>query len=163
MVLAVLTSVSDVFADAAAPSTVLAIHWGAEDFPATPLVNEAIRQGLTSDARVPIRYFAEYLESDVFDPVQASEALAGYIRRKYRGSADRRGHGDRRPVPAIRSLDHRTELFPDAAIVYSGVAVPESSGGSADGFTGILRSAAYVGNTGTRAETAPVHGAGVRD
>ena len=36
-------------------------------------------------------------------PGSASEALAGYIRRKYQGAADRRGDGDRRPGPAIRT------------------------------------------------------------
>ena len=141
--LAVLASVPDAFADAAAPHTVLAIHWRAEDFPATPIVSEAIRQGLTSDPEMPIRYFTEYLESDLFDPARASDALADYIHRKYEGIridvvmaiAD----------PSLRFvLDHRAELFPDAAIVYDGLALPESSGGRTSGFTGILRSDAYV-------------------
>ena len=122
---------------------VLAIHWGPADYPATPVVNAAIRQALTSDANVPIDYFTEYLESDVLDVRSASEALAEYIRRKYR---------ERRidvvlaiADPALRFvLDYRTELFPDAAIVYSGVAVPESTGRRAVGVTGELRGAAYV-------------------
>ena len=37
--------------------TVLAIHWGAEEFPATPVVNEAIREALRSDRDVPDRLF----------------------------------------------------------------------------------------------------------
>jgi signal transduction histidine kinase len=144
--LAVLTSAmtsSDAFADAQPRYAVLAIHWGPEDYPATPVVNAAIRQALTSDANVPIDYFTEYLESDILDVRSASEALAEYIRRKYR---------ERRidvvlaiADPALRFvLDYRTELFPNAAIVYSGVAAPESEGRPAVGVTGELRGTAYV-------------------
>ena len=92
-------------------------------------------EALQSDPDIQIDYFAEYLESDVFPADAASLALADYIRRKYRGRridvviaiAD----------PALQFvLDHRDELFPDAPIVYSGVAVPEGiSRGAAGGLT----------------------------
>jgi signal transduction histidine kinase len=144
--LAVLASAitsSDAFAEAQPPYAVLAIHWGPEDYPATPELNAAIRQALTSDANVPIDYFTEYLESDILDVRSASEALAEYIRRKYR---------ERRidvvlaiADPALRFvLDYRTELFPNAAIVYSGIAIPESNGRRALSVTGELRGAAFV-------------------
>ena len=65
---------------------VLAIHWGAEDYPATPVVNDAIRKALQSRSRAfRSTIFAEYLESDVFPAETASQALREYIRRKYRG------------------------------------------------------------------------------
>lgn len=134
---------SDAFAAAQPPYAVLAIHWGPEDYPATPVLNATIRQALTSDASVPIDYFTEYLESDVLDVRSASEALAEYIHRKYR---ERRidvvlANAD----PALRFvLDYRTELFPGAAIVYSGIAAPESAGRRVPGVTGELRGTAYV-------------------
>ena len=145
--LAVLSSATTgpavVAAGAQPPYTVLAVHWGPEDFPSTPVLNAAIRKGLTSDANVRLHYFAEYLESDVFDPGEASEALAAYIRRKYQGRridvvialAD----------PALRFvLDYKANLFPNAAIVYSGVAVPESVSPNAGDVTGELRGTAYA-------------------
>src|SRR5688572_23574532 len=90
--------------------TVLAIHWGPEDFPITATVNESIQKGLRSDPDIQIDYFVEHLESDAFPADVASPALADYIRQKYRGRridvviamAD----------PALRfALDHRDELF----------------------------------------------------
>src|SRR5687768_8743423 len=123
--------------------TVLAIHWGPEDFPSNYVINAAIRQGLASDANVPIDYFTEFLESDLFDPTIAAEALAEYIQRKYRGRridvvmaiAD----------PALEFVLHyRPSLFPTAEIVYSGVAIPESAARGAVGITGELRAPAHV-------------------
>jgi signal transduction histidine kinase len=124
--------------------TVLAINWGQEDFPSTPVVNASIQDALRSDPGIRIDYFMEYLESDVFPKEVASAALADFIRAKYRGRridvviaiAD----------PALRfALDYRDALFPGAPIVYSGVAVPEDSSRSeAGGLTGVLRGVAYA-------------------
>src|SRR5687767_11307103 len=124
--------------------TVLAIHWGAEEFPATPIVNAALKERLTEDPDSPVDYFSEYLESDLFEAAAASLGLADYIRRKYRGRridvviaiAD----------PALRFvLDHRDELFPDVPIVYSGLAVLEDNRrGAARGLTAVLRGIAYA-------------------
>lgn len=123
------------------PRTVLVLHWGPEEFPATPSVNAAIREALTSQSDPPIDYFSEYLESDRFD--EASPALADYIHRKYRGRridlviaiAD----------PALKFvLDHGGELFPDAPIVYSGVAIPETAMRTAGGLTAVMRGTAYA-------------------
>ena len=124
--------------------TVLAIHWGPEDFPPTPVVNASIQSALRSDPNIQIDYFVEYLESDAFDADVASLALADYIRQKYRGRridvviaiAD----------PALRFvLDHRDELFPDVPIVYSGLAVLEDNRrGAARGLTAVLRGIAYA-------------------
>ena len=57
----------------------LAIHWGPEDFPSTPIVNESIQRALRSDPDVQVDYFTEYLESDAFSAEAASLALADYI------------------------------------------------------------------------------------
>jgi signal transduction histidine kinase len=124
--------------------TVLAIHWGPEDFVVTPAVNEGIQQGLRTDPAIPIDYFVEYLESDAFPVEAASASLAGYIREKFRGRridvviaiAD----------PALRFvLDHRDDLFPGTPIVYSGVAPPTDGRGEVvPGVTAVLRGAAYA-------------------
>jgi len=133
----------DVFAAAGPPYTVLAIHWGAEDFVSAPVVNAAIRRALTSDPNIPIDYFVEYLESDVFDPGIASDSLAEYIRSKYQGRridvvvavAD----------AALRFvLDHRTQLFPAVPIVYSGIAVPPDARHGPGAITGVIRGTAFV-------------------
>jgi signal transduction histidine kinase/ABC-type uncharacterized transport system substrate-binding protein len=125
-----------------APKTVLAIHWGAPDFPVTPGVNDAIRETLaTYDG--PVDYFAEYLESDRIATEDATQSLADYIRQKYRGRridlvfaiAD----------PALRFvLDRQAELFPDTPIVYSGVAIPDDGVRTAHGgLTAVMRGVAY--------------------
>ena len=99
---------------------------------------------LTSDPDLPIDCFVEYLESGLFAPEDASQALSDYIHRKYRGRridlviaiAD----------PALRFvLDRRAELFPDAPIVFSGVALPATTDRSAGaGLTAVMRGTAYV-------------------
>src|SRR6185436_13076944 len=65
--------------------TVLAIHWGPEDYPTAAVVNASIQRGLRSDPNIQIDYFAEYLESGAFAADAVSLALADYIRQKYRG------------------------------------------------------------------------------
>ena len=124
--------------------TVVAIHWGPEDFPITPMVNEAIQRGLRSDPDIQIDYFVEHLESDAFPADVASQALAGYIRQKYLGR-----HIDvviAIADPALRFvLDHRDELFPGVPIVYSGVALPANHRiGAIDRLTAVLRGVAYA-------------------
>ena len=105
-------------ASAQVPSrTVLAIIWGAEDFPGTPELNAAIREAVRSGADdAPVNYFAEYLESETFP--SSSPALRDYIRKKY---ANRRI--DVVVAITVAALDftllHRAELFPDAPIVFS--------------------------------------------
>ena len=121
----------------------LAINWGPEDYPSTPLVHASIQRGLRSDAGVPIDYFVEYLETDAFPAGDASRALAGYIRQKYRNRridvviaiAD----------PALRFvLDYRDELFPGVPIVYSGIDVPGGGARVIPGLTAVLRGTAYA-------------------
>jgi signal transduction histidine kinase len=124
--------------------TVLAIHWGPEEFPATPIVNATLRESLTADPELQIEYFSEYLESDLFPSAQASEALADYIFLKYRGRRI-----DLVIAVADRALEfvreHRDELFPGAPVVYAGLGDPAVFGSDVrDGVTGVLRGAAYA-------------------
>ena len=72
-------------AQVVSPRTVLVIHSGAESFPSNPILDAGIRESLASRSDVPIDYFAEYLESDLFPGEQASLAFKDYIRRKYQG------------------------------------------------------------------------------
>ena len=49
------------------PRTVLAIHWGTDDFPGTAELNTTIRSTLQERANQPVNYYAEYLESETFE------------------------------------------------------------------------------------------------
>ena len=72
-------------AQVVSPRTVLTITLGAESFPSNPILDAAIRESLASRPDVPIDYFAEHLESDLFPEEQASPALKDYIHRKFQG------------------------------------------------------------------------------
>jgi signal transduction histidine kinase/ABC-type uncharacterized transport system substrate-binding protein len=105
--------------------TVLTIHTGAEDFPPNPVLDAAIRESLSSTPDAPIMYFAEYLENEQFGEEHAPEALAAYIRDKYRG---------RRidvviaiTSSALQLVQKHGDLFPDAPIVFGGLAVPDEA------------------------------------
>jgi signal transduction histidine kinase len=135
--------VTDGWAQARSSRTVLVVTWGPEEFPATPIVNAAIREALTEDSDLSIDFFTEYLESDLFPPEQASQALANYIREKYRG---RRIDLVIAIADAALSfvLEYRADLFPGAPIVYSGLAPPPAASLHADGgLTAVLRGTPY--------------------
>ena len=110
--------------------TVLTITLGAENFPANPILDAGIREALASKTDLPIDVFTEYLESDAFPGEDASVALRDYIRRKYAG---------RRIDVVIAISDsvlafvrhYRADLFPDAVIISSGLALAN------EGFTGV--------------------------
>ena len=122
--------------------TVLVIHSGAESFPANPVLDAGIREGLKSRPDVAIEYFAEYLESDMFPEREASLAFRDYILRKFRG---------RRidVVIAITGtaldfvLDHHGELFPEAPIVFMALNRPDTSVTPGPGLTGLTVGIAY--------------------
>jgi signal transduction histidine kinase len=124
------------------PLTVLAIHWGAEDFVTTPGLNAAIRDAVVRKADPRIDYFAEYLESDRIPEEQASTALAEYIQRKYR---------DRRidvvianSSPALRFVMRwRASLFAGIPVVFSGGSIPEMSIRDSAGVTAVMRGPTY--------------------
>ena len=124
-------------AQGASPRTVLTIHSGAEEFPANPILDAAVRERLLAGSDVPVDYFAEYLEADLLPDEEALLAFKDYVKRKY--------HGRRIDLVIAMTdtslqfvLHHRGELFPDAPVIFFGVAVPDetirSMGG---GITGI--------------------------
>jgi signal transduction histidine kinase len=112
-------------AQTSARRSVLTVHASGAFFPANPILDAAIREALES-AGEPIDYYAEFLENDQFGADTAAAALAGSIRQKYRTR-----HIDL--VIAITNdslrfvLDHRADLFPDAPIVFAGLAVPDEA------------------------------------
>ena len=120
------------------PRTVLAIFLSTEDYPANPVHDAGIREGLLSRSEAPTDYFTEYLESDRFPAEQAALALRDYIHGKYRA----------RRIDAVIAvtdsslrfvLRYRRELFPDAPIVYFGNVEVEANirrGGA--GTTGVV-------------------------
>ena len=131
-------------AQVVSPRSVLIIHSGAETFPANPLLDAGIREVLASRPDLPIDCFSEYLESDFFPGEEAALAFRDYIGRKYQG---------RRIdlVIAITDtalrfvLNHRGELFPDAPIVFSGLAGPDETTRSVgSGLTGLTVGTAYA-------------------
>jgi len=139
------TAVCDrAYAQVRTPQTVLTIHQGAETFPANPIIDAGIEEALKSRPDVPIDYFTEYLESDRFPEEAASRAFEEYLRGKYRG------HKIDVVIATTDSglgfvLDHRAELFPDAAIVYSGLGViSDTARNVGAGIAGIRIGVAYA-------------------
>jgi signal transduction histidine kinase len=130
-------------AQVVSPRTVLTITLGAESFPSSPVLDAAIRESLASRPDVPIDYFAEHLESDLFPEEQASPALKDYIHRKFQG----------RTIDLVIAvtdtslrfvLDHRAELFTGAPVIFAGLVVPEISRSAGGGITGITLGIAYA-------------------
>ena len=130
-------------AQVVSPRTVLTITLGAESFPSSPILDAAIRESLASRPDVPIDYFAEYLESDLFPEEQASTALEDYIHRKFQG----------RKIDLVIAvtdtslrfvLDHREELYPGAPVIFAGLVAPEISRSAGGGITGITLGIAYA-------------------
>jgi signal transduction histidine kinase len=137
------TSGTSASAQAVSPRTVLTITLGAESYPSNPILDAAIRASLASRPDVPIDYFTEYLESDLFPEDLASPALKEYIHRKFRG----------RRIDLVialtnRSLrfvlDHREELYPGAPVIFAGLATPEISRSEGGGITGITLGIAFA-------------------
>jgi signal transduction histidine kinase len=126
----------------APPRCVLTIHSGAVDFPSNPILDAGIREGL-SRSDLPIDYFVEYFQPDLFPGEAASLAFSDYIRRKYQG---------RRidVVIAITDsalrfvLEHRDWLFPDASVVFMGIGGPDEITSRGGGITGIKIGNAYA-------------------
>jgi signal transduction histidine kinase len=126
------------------PRTVLTIHWGSEHFPGTSSVDAAIRSAVLSNPRMPVNYFAEYLESEDFPVETASIALRDAIRLKFRGRRI-----DLVITNASGALQFavrfREELFPGVPIVFIGVAVPQiATDPAVRGITGVVRDTAFV-------------------
>jgi signal transduction histidine kinase len=124
------------------PRTVLAIHWGAEDFPGTPVLNAAIREALESHYDSPINYFAEYLESEAFP--SSSLPLRDYIRQKYQGRRIDLVIANTSPSLDF-AVSYRRELFPNAPIVFLAGAVPDViTNHSVSGITGVVSDVSFA-------------------
>ena len=104
---------------------VLTIHAGDEFFPSNPVLDAAIRTTLVSGDKVTVDYFADNWRLPASGRRRPRRPFSRYVRRKFRNR-----HIDL--VIAITNdslqfvLDHR-ELFPDAPIVFAGLAVPDES------------------------------------
>jgi signal transduction histidine kinase len=127
-----------------AARTVLTIHWGAEDFPGTAVLDAAIREGLGSPANPLIDYYAEYLESEVFPAATAARTLHDYVARKFEGR--RIDVVIANTTPALQfALDHRQTLFPGTPIVFvAGTAPPELARHTAAGVTGLISDVVFA-------------------
>lgn len=132
-----------VMAVAPAPRTVLTVYWSSERFPGTHALDDVIEETLRTRPE-RIDYFAEYLESDRFPDEDATLAFRDYIRQKYRGHRID-------VVIAVTDvamqfvLRYRADLFPDAPIVFAGVAAPDASVRNAGpGTTGIVNGGGYA-------------------
>jgi len=133
----------DSIGSAQAPAkTVLALHWGEEDFPANLNIDVAIRKTLTSNPDVPVYYFAEYLESETFPSESATLAFRDYLLHKFEAH-----HIDAVIASTTATLEfavaHRAELFPDVPIIFSAGTVPESMR-DVPGMTGITTDASFA-------------------
>ena len=122
-----------------APRTVVAIHGGSEVFPGSEATDRAIRDALLSSTRMPVNYFAEYLENEEFPAELASTALRDYIQRKFAGR-----HIDVFIANTVVALEFtirlRDELYPGVPIVCLVTALPDAVvSGKEKGVTGILR------------------------
>ena len=135
----------DASARGPATRTVVAIHWGAEEFPGTAALDAAIRDVLLAPGGTPIDYYAEYLESEAFPPAVAASALRDYIARKYEGR--RIDAVIACTTPALQfALEHRQALFQGAPVVFSAGSVPaQVARHEVAGVTGVVNDAVFAG------------------
>ena len=128
----------------APPRNVLTIHWGAEDFPGTAVLDAAIRDVLHSDPAQPVNYFAEYLESEVFPAATASLGLHDYIRQKFAGR--RIDVVIANTTPALEFvLSYQDELFAGVPIVFVAGQLPAATlDDPAVGLTGVVSDVAFA-------------------
>jgi PAS domain S-box-containing protein len=134
---------SSAAAQARPARTVLALYFSSEDYPANPVHDAGIRDGLQSRPDWPVDFYTEYLESDRFPSEQASLAMRDYLSKKYAGR-----HVD--VVVAVTdtslrfALRFRNELFPNVPIVYFGnVPVDDAVRRDGAGITGVVVAAGF--------------------
>jgi ABC-type uncharacterized transport system substrate-binding protein len=123
--------------------TVLVVHWSPEEFPINPRRDAAIREVLLAPSETAVDYFAEYLESDRIEEPRASQSLRNYIQQKYQG----------RRIDLVIAvtdvalqfvLQHRSDLFPSAPIVFAGFFSPDERIRTIDpGITGTVMAEGY--------------------
>jgi signal transduction histidine kinase/CheY-like chemotaxis protein len=101
----------------ASPRRVLVLHWYDKDFPANARFNEVFQSAL--QALDPgIEYYSEYWETNRFPGERQALLLRDYLRQKYKGRKI-----DALVAPASIPLDfllkYRSEIFPDASVVFA--------------------------------------------
>jgi PAS domain S-box-containing protein len=105
------------------PKRVLVLYWDNKDFPGNVLFDQNFQAVLQSGQAGKVEYYPEYLESNRFPGEAQSGFLYDYLRQKY---ADRKidvvvASPD---APLNFLLKHRTDLFPQAPIVFVAVKPP---------------------------------------
>ena len=121
----------------------LAIHWGPEDYPSTPIVNASIQRALRSDPDIQIDYFAEYLESDAFAGGSGIPGARRLHSPEISRPAHRRRDRDRRSGVAVRAGSPRRAVSRRADRVFGRRRPADSRRGAARGLTAVLRGVAY--------------------
>ena len=104
--------------------TVLSVFWSSEEFPPSVAASRILRDAFQAAPDLSVDFFAEYFESDRFKGTAHEEAFRDYLLRKYDG---------RTIDVLIAQTDavlrfftrYRAELFPEAAIVHSGISAPD--------------------------------------
>src|SRR5262245_29985790 len=109
-------------APAERPWRVVILNDGDPTFPAFVLMERALRAELTAPGKRPVHFFSESLDMLRFPPAQFEGPLLALVEKKYAGT----------PIDAVvafgpPALDfaekHSARLWPEARIVFSGVAV----------------------------------------
>jgi signal transduction histidine kinase len=140
------TLVAGGFAVAAEPGakSVLAIYAGPESHPANLMLDAALEKALGAPPEVRIDFLTEYLEVETPGADATWATFGDYLERKYAGR-----HFDVVIAPSDVALKfvlaNRARLFPDAAIVWSGVALPDGVANDASlPITGVHVGVAYL-------------------
>jgi signal transduction histidine kinase/ABC-type uncharacterized transport system substrate-binding protein len=118
--------------------TVLTIQFGPEDGLNNVSKRKALYEALQSQSTGPLAIFTEHLRSDRLPEEEASQGLANDIRSKFQGRAIDLVVADN-VVAYEFALRFRSQLFPDAPLVFSGYSMPdESSRRTGAGITGVI-------------------------
>ena len=120
----------------ARPKHVLVLYWDDQDHPANVDFSRNLRAALQSAAPGGFEYYSEYLESNRFPDKRQSELLRDYILQKYTGRTINVAVATTSAALDFL-LKYRSELFPNAPIVFAATYQPDppqlSSGAGATG------------------------------
>jgi signal transduction histidine kinase len=125
----------------ASPRRVLVLHWYDKDFPANARFNEVFQSSLQS-LDPGIEYYSEYWETNRFPGQRQALLLRDYLQQKYNGRKI-----DALVAPASIPLDfllkYRSELFPDASIVFATERPVDPKQMAASDATGVVYANSY--------------------
>jgi signal transduction histidine kinase len=125
----------------ASPRRVLVLHWYDKDFPANARLNEVFQSALQSLAP-GIEYYSEYWENEPVSGRAPGSVTPRLLAAKIYGTQDRcpGGPGEH---PARFLLKYRSELFPDASIVFATERPVDSKLMAASNATGVVYANSY--------------------